>query len=200
MLRFYKSRTDRIRFISSLDEAVDTSTPEARAAYREYLKDLDVKHLTVTGEPTVLVMRPLTHEVVGLAAQLSLGLAAPGVYLDPQAAREMVRLSTEAIEPAPDGWTETDLYRWEYRRRVLSPETMAQLPDGLIREAAQVLVDTLPAIGPRASGDETDPFVLTTSEGSSGSSSGVASGSGSTPPTAPTAESGTATGPASSGG
>lgn len=187
MLRFQKSRQDRLLFISSLDDAVDADTPEGIAGYKAYLADLDRSHLILRGEPTVLVLRPLTHEVVGLAAQLSRGLVVPGLYLAPQAALELVRLSCEEIRPAPEGWQEDEVYRFEYRRRVLAPQIMEQLPEGLLREAAQVLVETLPSQAPRASGDETDPFVPTPPEGLSRSSSGATSGSGSTPRTAPTA-------------
>lgn len=178
MLRFTRSRSDRLRFISSVDGAVDMSTPEAVEGYNLYLKDLNVGHLTLTAEPTVFVLRPLTQEIIGIAAQLSRGLVIPGMYLDPQACREMFRLSCESMEPEPEGWDENDIYRFEYRRKVLSHEVVKDLPDGLLREGAQILIDSLPQSEQRASGDESDPFVPTPPAASSGSSSGGKNGSG----------------------
>lgn len=187
MLRFTRSRSDRLRFISSVDEAVDMTASDASKKYKAYLEDLDESHLTLTGPPTVFLLRPLTHETVGLAAQLSRGLVIPGAYLDPQAVRELFRLSCEAMEPEPEGWDKNDVYRFEYRRQVLSHEIVEQLPDGLLREGAQVLIDSLPQIEQRASGDETDPFGQTGSGASSGSSSGATSGSTTTRKAAKTA-------------
>jgi hypothetical protein len=179
MLRFTKSRSDRLRFISSLDEAVDTSTPEGVEGYQKYLEDLNEGHLTLVGQPTVFIFRPLTHEVIGIAAQHSRGIVIPGTYLSPQANLELFRLSCESMEPGPEDWEEGEVYRFEFRRQVLSYEVMGNLADGLLREGVKVLIDSLPEMEAQASGDETDPFGQTESEDSSGSSSAGTSGSGS---------------------
>jgi len=165
MLKFSKTSSDRLRFISSTDEAVSMDGTDAVERYQRYLDDLDPSHLELCGEPTVFVLRPLTQEVIGIAAQLSRGLVMPGQYMDPQAVRELVRLSCEAIEPEPDGMGEADLYRFEYRRKVLSPDLMAQVPDGALREAAQVLINSLPDFQSKGDGTEDDPFGPSDSEG-----------------------------------
>jgi len=56
--KLFPSRDDRIEFITSLDEAVDTSTEEAREGYRTYLETLDRSTIVLVGEPTVFILRP----------------------------------------------------------------------------------------------------------------------------------------------
>jgi hypothetical protein len=143
--KLFASRSDRIRFIPSCDDAVVLDTPEQKAAYRQYLETLDEGLLTLRGQPVVFLLRPLDLEVYEIALRNAKGAALKGIFIDPPAARELVRLSVEEIENWPAEWGGQDkAFHFEHRRRVLSPRFSPMLPPGLCAEAAHVLLDSLP--------------------------------------------------------
>jgi len=155
---FLTSRNDAIRFISSLDDNVQTTTKKQKAAYRKYLETLDESLLTLTGTPLVFLMRPLTWATQEIASRDAKGLCVPGVYTDAPTARELLRLSVESFENWPKEWGDMESkFRFEYGHRVLSREWVGDLFPGLCAEAAGVLLDTLPLPATKE-GDQTGPF------------------------------------------
>jgi hypothetical protein len=160
--RLWARRSDRIRFVSSIDAAVQMDTAERKAAYARYLDDLDEGHLTLTGKPNRLILRPLTQDVyevaLGNVGATRRESAALGVVL----ARELVRLCLEDLEEWPADWGEKrTAYRYEGDALVLIHELAATLPLGLVVEAAKVLQDGLLALAPKApelKEGETPPF------------------------------------------
>ncbi len=165
MLRFTRTKTDTLRFISSVDEAVDTDSPEGLEGYSRYLKTLDESQLVLTGTPTVFVLRPLTHAVKDRAEFMSGMVVMPGKIVVPQTARQLVRMSCGKIEPEPEGWEQSEIYRFENGAQCLTAAIVDPLPGDIFLEGAQVLLETLPEMHEAASGDETDPFDPTAPEG-----------------------------------
>jgi len=143
--KLFKSRRDRIKFISSVDEAVDVSTEQHRTAYANYLKTLDPSLLVLNGEPLTFTLRPLDVEVYEIACRDSRGVAIRDLYTDSVTARQLLRLSCEDVTEWPKEWGDKEkAFRFEYGRKVLSPEFVCDLPPAVCREAAAVLLDTLP--------------------------------------------------------
>lgn len=139
------SKSDRLRFISSLDPAVDTSTEEQKEQYRKYLEDHDEGRLTLAGKPVVWLLRPLDMATYEHALTYTKGLAVPGLYTDAPSARELFRLSVDEIENYPEDWSAKDsVFSWEYRQKCLSDAAVRNLPSGLVREGAAMLLGTLP--------------------------------------------------------
>ena len=159
--KLFPSRADRIEFITSLDDAVDTSTEEAKDGYRKYLDTLDQSTIVLNGEPTVFRMRPLAMDVYEIACRDAQGVAIRDLYTDTPTARQLFRLSVEDVEPWPEAWGDKDAaFRFEYKRKVLGQHFIARMPAGACREAAKLLLDTLPLPESRdkEADDEAVPF------------------------------------------
>ena len=143
--KLYASREDRIKFITSLDDAVVAETEEQRDAFKRYLDTGDETLLTLQGEPVRWQLRPLTMATWELACRDARGIAVKGIYTDLPTARELLRLSCEDADPWPAEWgKKEDAFRFEYRRKVLSPQFAERIPPGVCLEAAKVLLDSLP--------------------------------------------------------
>ena len=158
--KLYTSKTDQIRFISSLDNAVKVKTKRQVADYQKYLDNLDDTLLTLSGRPLVFLLRPLTWGVYEIACRDARGMAIKDLYTDAPTARELLRLSVESFENWPKEWGDMeDVFSFEYKRKVLSAAWIANVPTGICSEAAKVLLDTLPL--PEADAkeeDQTGPF------------------------------------------
>ena len=162
--KLFPSRDDRIEFITSLDEAVDTSTEEAREGYRTYLETLDRSTIVLVGEPTVFILRPLAWDAYEIACRDAQGVAIKDLYTDTPTARELFRLSVEDVEPWADGWGKKKkeaAFRWEFKRKVLSAQFVARIPAGACREAAKILLDTLPMPDPKPAEEPDEPAPFT---------------------------------------
>jgi len=171
--KLYTSRKDTVRFISSIDQCVQCETDDEVEAYAEYLRDLDPSRLTLTGDPVVFILRPLSWAAYELACRDAKGIAVKDLYTDEPTARELLRLSCEDVENWPIEWgdekAKRGAFRFEYRRKVLAPEFAEDLPGAVCREAAKVLLDTLPINEPdQVDEDGNAPFA----KGDSGESSG----------------------------
>lgn len=191
------SREDVIEFVSSLDVAVDSDSEEGRKAYLNYLKTLDRSGLVLKGKPTVFRLRPLDWTTYELACRDARGTALRGIYTDLPTARELLRLSVEDVVPWPSEWgKEDDAFLYEYRRKVFAPKFIGKIPPGTCREAAKVLLDSMP-IEPDEpeKNDEENPDAVPFGKGSaveSGSSSGPTAGRMSSRPIARSANAGSA--------
>ena len=164
--KLFESRKDRIKFVTSLDDAVDTASPEGLKAYQEYLESGEYAHLILLGEPVVFSLRPLDIEAYEFACRDARGIALKDIYVDSPTCRELLRLSVEDITPWPEGWPEKETcFRFEYRRKVLSPTFITTLPPATCREAAKMLLDSLP-LPPVLSdeGEDEPPFPKTSEE------------------------------------
>jgi len=142
-----------------------TSTEQHRAAYGSYLKTLDPSLLILTGDPLVFILRPLDIKAYEIAIRDARGVAVRNVYTDNVTARELLRLCCVDIENWPEEWGDKEkAFRFEYGRTVLSADLACDLPPGVCREAAAVLLDTLPlpvvdtAEDEEEGGEEASPF------------------------------------------
>jgi hypothetical protein len=147
MLQIYTTQDEPIRFIASQDDAVDVSTDTGREAYQAYLDHHDPSRLVMVDgqQPLVFVLRPLSRDTLGRAVRDAEGLLDPHQeIMDTPTARELLRQSCRAIEWPDDVEEPADIWMGQYQQRVLRRAFSDHLPDGACREAALMLLRTLP--------------------------------------------------------
>jgi hypothetical protein len=155
--RLYPSRHDRLVFVSSVDEFVDTSTPEKAEAYRAYLYSHDLSSLTTTGDPIRFICRPLTRAIYEYATRDARGIAVPRLYCDAPTARKLLMLCCYEIEGKVEkDWPERK-HQVHFGQVGLSQELADDLPSALCLEAAEFLLSTLPIPGDETADDKDNP-------------------------------------------
>jgi hypothetical protein len=142
-LRFYPRKTDRVQFVTSVDDAVDVSDAEKLDAYKAYLDSHDISGVSLVGEPVVFHLRPLTVDVLEYAIRDTSGLS-PSMHIDVPASRRMFQLCCEDITGPGSERLKRPLTQMHYGYQGLSAAIMANIPSAACVEAASMLQSTLP--------------------------------------------------------
>jgi hypothetical protein len=138
MLKLLEKKTDTVRFIASLDAAIDRANSNW-SAYRD--AGCDESHLTLAGEPTRFEVRPLSQAQQNAAMDLSAGGAAecfrqfeegraPLSYM-----REVCRYAIAGVENPDTDWPKPVMIS-ERGIKMLSREALDRLPDLVCIEIA----------------------------------------------------------------
>jgi hypothetical protein len=147
MIRIMERSDSTVDWIAWHDEAVQKADVEAsQAAYHRYLEAFDRSHLDLSGEPTVFALRCPTQADYDAAAEVAGTPLVPWLSAPVDAARELLRRCCAGLHPWPEalGPESIGIARDALRRRCLSPAVVAQLPGGLCRDAAFVLLRLMP--------------------------------------------------------